>query len=158
MAVTVRSRLCSRAPRWASSSVDVVLARMDGLEVLRAVKDMVQRPRVLVLSGFVRGNRRKKTKSFKIMQTSTKYYYIAKCLHQIASFPPLTQGRAGQKDPPAARQKAFWVRQHFQIHRLQQVVFQQPGQGNVLEDLGFQYTTYSDKWFQLSDIRMELPL
>ena len=36
--------------------MDVVLARMDGLEVLRAVKDMVQRPRVLVLSGFVRGN------------------------------------------------------------------------------------------------------
>ncbi len=34
--------------------MDVVLARMDGLEVLRAVKDMVQRPRVLVLSGFVR--------------------------------------------------------------------------------------------------------
>ena len=28
----------------------------------------------------------------------------------------------------------------------------------VYEDLGFQYTTYSDKWFQLSDIRMELPL
>lgn len=28
----------------------------------------------------------------------------------------------------------------------------------VYEELGFQYTAYSDKWFQLSDIRMELPL
>ena len=36
--------------------MDLVLSRMDGLEVLSAVKDMPQRPRVLVLSGFVRGN------------------------------------------------------------------------------------------------------
>lgn len=28
----------------------------------------------------------------------------------------------------------------------------------LYEELGFQYTTYSDKWFQLSDIRMELAL
>ena len=28
----------------------------------------------------------------------------------------------------------------------------------IYEKLGFQYVTYSDKWFQLSDIRMELEL
>ena len=28
----------------------------------------------------------------------------------------------------------------------------------IYEELGFEYVTYSDKWFQLSDIRMELEL
>ncbi len=28
----------------------------------------------------------------------------------------------------------------------------------IYENLGFEYVTYSDKWFQLSDIRMELEL
>ena len=28
----------------------------------------------------------------------------------------------------------------------------------LYEDLGFQYVEYSDKWFQLSDVRMELEL
>ena len=29
---------------------------------------------------------------------------------------------------------------------------------SLYEKFGFEYTTYSDKWFQLSDIRMELEL
>ena len=36
--------------------MDLVLARMDGLEVLQKLAELPQRPRVLVLSGFVRGN------------------------------------------------------------------------------------------------------
>lgn len=36
--------------------MDLVLARMDGLEVLQKLTELSQRPRVLVLSGFVRGN------------------------------------------------------------------------------------------------------
>ena len=36
--------------------MDFVLARMDGLEVLEAMGRMERRPRVLILSGFVRGN------------------------------------------------------------------------------------------------------
>ena len=28
----------------------------------------------------------------------------------------------------------------------------------LYEDFGFQYVEYSDKWFQLSDVRMELEL
>ena len=36
--------------------MDLVLARMDGLEVLHKLAELPQRPRVLVLSGFVRGN------------------------------------------------------------------------------------------------------
>ncbi len=36
--------------------MDMVLSRMDGLEVLHTLETLVQRPRVLVLSGFARGN------------------------------------------------------------------------------------------------------
>ncbi len=36
--------------------MDLVLARMDGLEVLQKLAELQDRPRVLVISGFVRGN------------------------------------------------------------------------------------------------------
>ena len=36
--------------------MDMVLARMDGMEVLRELSELSNRPRVLVLSGFARGN------------------------------------------------------------------------------------------------------
>ena len=42
---------------------------------------------------------------------------------------------AGQQHPATAGQEAVGLRQHLQIHRLQQVVFQQPGQGDVLQRL-----------------------
>lgn len=40
-----------------------------------------------------------------------------------------------QQHPATAGQEAVGLRQHLQIHRLQQVVFQQPGQGDVLQRL-----------------------
>ena len=84
--------------------MDLVLAKMDGLEVLEELARLEQRPRVLVLSSFVRGNVAELA-----AERGADYYMMKPCrqtavlerVRQLANGVPA--GEAGEQDETQSR-------------------------------------------------------
>ena len=77
--------------------MDLVLARMDGLEVLQALTGLEKRPRVLVLSGFARGN------MAELAAEAGADYYMMKPCRMSALVERIRQVAAGTEDGEKGR-------------------------------------------------------